>query len=134
LGRSPEKLRSLREQPFDLDLNFAKIILSQNDGSSVARQRQLLRDLAARAIKRVTNTPRPDAGFSAPNLVKCFAVNCASLQQRDRAVLDLNVPHFGGPIHTTTGSTTRYPHRLYQLAVERLIFRFLNTPLSSTAA
>jgi hypothetical protein len=89
-AKIPLPLRSLYEQPFDLDLGFAKISLSQNYGSSVARQRQLLRDLAARAVKRITNAPRPRAGFSVPNLVKCSAVNPASLQQRDRAVFDFN--------------------------------------------
>jgi hypothetical protein len=89
-AKIPLPLRSLYEQPFDLDLGFAKISLSQNYGSSVARQRQLLRDLAARAVKRITNAPRPRAGFSVPNLVKCSAVNPASLQQRERAVFDFN--------------------------------------------
>jgi hypothetical protein len=80
-------LRSLREQPFDLSLGFAKSALSQNDGSAVARHRHL----AARTLQRVANTPRPHAGFAVPNLIKRSVVNLASQQQCDRAAFDLNV-------------------------------------------
>jgi hypothetical protein len=78
---SPEKLRSLREQPFDLDLGFAKSALSQNDGSSVARHRHL----AARAMKRIANTPRPRADSPCliwSNVLPSISPACSSATAR----------------------------------------------------
>jgi hypothetical protein len=43
----------------------------------VVRRRQLLLDLAARAIKRVANTPSPNAAFAVPYLVKASVIDHA---------------------------------------------------------
>jgi hypothetical protein len=45
----------------------------------VVRRRQLLLDLAARAIKRVANTPSPNAAFAVPYLVKASVIDHAGV-------------------------------------------------------
>jgi hypothetical protein len=89
--------------PFNLALGLAIIAFSQGDASVVVRRRQLLLDLAARAIKRIANTPSPNAAFAVPYLVKASVIDHAGFQQLDRAVFDFNVVH---SIHD------RLPHQI----------------------
>jgi len=63
--------------PFNLALGLATIAFSQGDASVVVRRRQLLLDLAARAIKRIANTPSPNAAFAVPYLVKASVIDHA---------------------------------------------------------